>query len=76
MIASQVREVGDKRVGTALLSFPYHLVDAAVQYTRFAFLRLLSACSFLTQVYIFMGWGSTIFFGHRRMTRVLTIRSF
>ena len=76
MMAFQVREVGDKRVGTAFLSFSYHLVDAAVQYTRFAILRL-SAYSFLTQVYVFMGWGRTFFFfGHRRMRRVLNIRSF
>ena len=38
VIASQVREVGDKQIGAALLSFSYHPVDAAVQYTRSAVL--------------------------------------
>ena len=60
MTASQVREGRDKRVGTAFLSFSYHLVDAAVQYTRFAILRL-SAYSFLTQVYYLWG-GAALFF--------------
>ena len=76
MIASQIREVGDKRVGTALLSFPYHLVDAAVQYTQVAILWLLSELQPPDSGIAFMGWCSTIFFGHRRMRRVLTIRSF
>ena len=49
MIASQVREVGDKQIGAALLSFSYHPVDAAVQYTEFEILWLLSAYSLLKQ---------------------------
>ena len=49
MIASQAREVRDERVGTAFLSFSYHLFDAAVQYTEFEILWLLSAYSLLTQ---------------------------
>ena len=49
VIASQAREVRDKRVGTDFLSFSYHLVDAAVQYTEFEILWLLSAYSLLTQ---------------------------
>ena len=60
MIASRVREVGDKKVDAARLSFYHHLVDAAVQYTRFAILRL-SAYSFLTQVYYLWG-GAALFF--------------
>ena len=49
VIASQDREVRDKRVGTVFLSFSYHLVDAAVQYTEFEILWLLSAYSLLKQ---------------------------
>ena len=60
VIASQDREVRDKRVGTAFLSFSYHLVDAAVQYTEFEILWLLSAYSLLTQAYVFMGWGISV----------------
>ena len=81
-IASQVREVRDKRVDTALLSFYHHLVDAAVQYTQFAITRLLSELQPPDSVIVFMGWGISIifflflFFCHRRMRRVLNIRSF
>ena len=60
MIASQVREVGDKRVGTALLSFPYHLVDAAVQYTQVAILWLLSELQPPDSGIAVMGWGISI----------------
>ena len=78
-ISSQVREGRDKRVGTAFLCFSSHLVNAAVQYTQSAVLGLSSAYSLLTQAYVFMGWGISIFFFffcHRRMRRVLNIRSF
>ena len=33
VIASQVREVGEKKIGAAFPSFSYRLVDAAVHYT-------------------------------------------
>ena len=49
VIASQAREARDKREDTAFLFFSYYLVDAAVQYTEFEILWLLSAYSLLTQ---------------------------
>ena len=80
MIASRVREVGDKKVDAARLSFYHHLVDAAVQYTRFAILWLLSDLQPPDSGIVFMGWSISIFFFfffcHRRIRRVLNIRSF
>ena len=62
MIASRVREVGDKKVDAARLSFYHHLVDAAVQYTRFAILWLLSDLQPPDSGIVFMGWSISIFF--------------
>ena len=57
VIASQVREVGEKKIGAAFPSFSYRLVDAAVHYTWFAVLWCQRTS---WKAHVLMGWDLSL----------------